>query len=275
MEVKEMIVLRKKDYFSEEPWITASFEKAYEDKRGFCGTALLIEEDEKGDPNKTGILALRAFIEGGYKTEQKYVLGLRIFSFGDMATIDIVSLSQKDYPNHRDIIEAHMNKLEWNIFISLLQSTRDKLTASYGFPMAFSGGFVDKNLRFKGESADYGSNLFGWDGNEIATSILSIVKGSSEVHPFLHDIALFMKEKKMQKDFYEKLYEFLLDITPDTNQPVTGQQISALLMMKAIDRSLEEKRDLIQMITEEMTDPEGLGKVAMILGILHRLKNKS
>ncbi len=258
--------------FLENAWPIVSFCNTYGSKseRDTCRCAVIAKSGEAGDPDETALIFLRLFIENGEraKKDQKYIIGLRFYSFGDMASVDIVSLD-KGY--HRDIVHEHATRMDW-LFPEAPKV--DAFLESYSIPMVAAGAYLqvtaDNIVTFSGQSSDFSGKLFGWDVNEIARQAAFICGTSTESSnvgkEFLQELVDFLLENKLKKDFYEKFVENFIA------GRFTGQNFGGLLTMKVLDRALKEKKDILQLLVEEVTD--GFAKKSMIISVAQKMKEK-
>lgn len=256
-------------------WTATAFNEVYPEK-GLKGCAIVVDSDSSGEPDKTALITVRIFIENGnrVKTEaQKYVVGIRFYSFGDMATIDIISL---DRGYHKNIAAEHLKRMNWQTF-----GNGDDFGKTYQAPFVFVGGLLtakEDQVGFFGESMDMGKNIFVGNGNSIAAYAASIcgiaVKDGdkAEGELLVKKLLQFMKENKMKQDFYEQFISFVQSSNPDPDfiKSFTGQHMGALITMKATDRSITENADIITMMTQELVD--GLGKYALVSHVAEKFK---
>lgn len=264
----------------EQSWVVKEFENAYPERPALTGCAIAIESDEPGNPDKTAIVTMRTFIENGEKAKvsQKYVLGIKFYSFGDMATFDVISM---DKGFHRDIIHEHLTRLGHIERIS--SESTDKLNETYFQPMMIVGGHLNvkenEDVSITGESGDYTGKVLREDVNDIAKYVLSScgvnVEGDTSTgQGFIKDMLDFMKENKIKEDFYERLLDFVYARDPQNYRAFTGQHLSSLIQMKVADRIIKEGGgDPVRFTTEEMTD--GLGRYAVVAAVAaEMIKNK-
>ncbi len=244
----------------EQPYPLQEFPKAIR------GCVALTEGDATANPNKTGLIALRVFVEQSFRaqTDQKFVVGIRFYGFGDMATIDVVSL---DRENHREIAYEHAARMGW----LLTEDKRDQFAATYGVPLMYSGGHLktptEGVVEFFGSSGDYGHPLLGSDAVSLASfaiSVCGLTKAKAEAEPFFTELLSFLQEHKLKSRFYENLVDMLFK---KGVQP-TGQHLGALVSMKANDRATKEQKSLIQVLTEEITG--GLAGHCLVSGVAHQ-----
>lgn len=261
----------------ESSWTVTEFEKVYPEKPSITGCAIAVESDEPGNPDKTAIITMRTFIENGKraKGDQKYVLGIKFYSFGDMATFDVIS-TDKEY--HRDIIHEHLTRLG-HIERTPTES-KNKLNDTYFQPMMIVGGHLgvkeNDNVNMIGDSGDYTGKVLREDVNDIAKYVISSCRANVEGDTnkgqgFVKDMLDFMKENKMKEDFYERLLDFVYARDPQNYRAFTGQHLSSLIQMKVADRIIKEGGgDPLRLTTEEMTD--GLGRYAMVAAVAAEMK---
>lgn len=250
-------------------WTISGFQNAYPDSKAHrnCAIATLYADISA---DETTLVIFRTFLENDLqlKVAQKYVIALRFYGFGNIATLDLISM---DVRRHAEIVNEHINRLD-------APHGRDAINPYNGdsqIPYLIAGGWVQKNsnnkLVFNSRSLDYGASMFFADSNSIASyvaqscglkvdSTMNIQKGEY----FFMNILDFMLKTKDSPDFYEKfatkaLYE------ETEKKGFNAQQITALMMMKVVDRHLNEGRDMIRLIVDEMT--EGFGRRFMLESI--------
>ena len=194
-------------------WTLSAFNNAYSEP-GLTSCALAVDSDYSGNLDKMSMITFRTFIENGEcaKNDQKYILGIRFYSFGDMATIDIISLN-KGY--HKEIAYNHQKMMGWPSFKEFFNETVDPLKATYEAPFIFIGGHlkVDEfgKVNFFSSSDDYGNEALFSKGNSIAAYVAEAcglqVKNTDKTigKAFIKDLLIFMRENKLKKDFYEIL----------------------------------------------------------------------
>ncbi len=255
-------------------WPLSNFNQAYDEKDGVRKVVMLSLSSQYGNPDKTAVLIFRLFIENSerLKEGQKYVLALRFYNFGDLVTLDLISLN-KAY--HRNMASEHILKMNW----PPIQEGSDDLERVYHSPFLFVGAFVqlkDESFIFSSKSQDYGSSVFFADCNEIATYLSSLCnlavsndKDKVEGKNFLDKILQFILKNKGQNNFYEKFVTNILENQKGA-EGFSSQQISSLLYMKAIDRSLKEKKPFFQIIVDEMSG--GFSRNLMLQSITKRLR---
>lgn len=264
-----MEIIRSEDL--ENGWPMQSFQEAYQNVAGekILKCFAITKGDESGDPDRTSVIFVRLFVDNGEraKKDQKYIVGLRFYSFGDMATVDIISL---DKPNHRDIVKEHAEKMNW-LLPGLTE--RDAFQQSYSMPILAVGA----HLRVSAEgsitpfdsSCDFGNNLLGLDASEVVRQIAFLCELNSKEdkkgNDFLEGLLAFMLQNKKRPDFYESFVEHYAASKP------TGQNYGGLLTMKMLDRSLEEGSDnFLKLLVEEVTD--GFAKRCLLIGAAQIMK---
>ncbi len=255
------------DSFWDDFWPVADFRQAYANKTGSFKYALLALGN--GNPDKTGLIIVRLFIEALKADEQKFVLGLRFYSYGDLASLDIISLNLS---YHRDIIMEHAQRMNWSLVDNVPDS--NKFTESHVIPMAFAGGWLDKNGKFFATSTDYGNKLFIWNSNELAMSAAKIVNSGeiAEVHPGLVDLLDFMRKNKNNSYFYERFYSHIINTAVSQYIQIHPQQLGALVAMKVFDRVLRESINPIHAFVEESAT--GLGREMILRGVAAKFQKR-
>lgn len=252
-------------------WPLSSFNEAYDKEEGIRKVLMTSLSSDYGNPDKTAILVFRLFIENKEKLKegQKYVLALRFYNFGDLVTLDLISL-EKAY--HKNIASEHISRMK----LPLNEEDLDDFEKTRQSPFLLSGAFVElkeDKLVFSSSSQDYSSSLFFADCNEVSRHLcslcdLSVSKDPKNLqgHDFLHKILSFVLENKKQNNFYEKFVMEALKV----EDSLSAQQISSLLNMKVFDRSIKEKKPFIQIMVEEMS--EGFSRSVMLHSIAKRLR---
>lgn len=264
----------------EEMWPMASFHEAYQKEPTLItGCSLIASGNLTQDPDKSALIIFRAFIENGrsVKNDQKYVLGIRFYSFGDMATIDLISL---DRGYHRDMAYEHIQKFDWPIMDDTYQRSLNKVQETMHAPFIFVGGHLavgDGNkVALFSDSGDYGGHIFFSNINDIASFVLSTISGVTATggnietgKNIIQGIMDLMDQHKLQPDFYEKLVEYV-NRQPIHGSGFTAQHIGALLMMKVKDRIIRENGDFLSTIVDEMSG--GLGRYILISGVAKNIR---
>lgn len=252
-------------------WPITSFEDAYREVAGknIMESFAIIHSDGSDDPDKTSVLFVRLFIENGMraKKDQKYIVGLRFYNFGDMATIDIISM---DRSNHRDIVMEHGYRMDW---VPLNNMSDDAFQMTYSMPLITVGAHlrVDSvgNIIPSHSSGDFGKKLLGTDVNALVRQLAffcSLYK-EQDVHGeiLIKSILRVMLHNKGKIDFYELLVERYIAGT------FTGQNYGSILSMKVVDRLITEERDdLLKIFIEEVNC--GFARKCMLIGIANRMK---
>lgn len=262
-------------------WPIQAFTDVYKNDQSAltgCSVASLPMEFIDPDPDKVALVVCRTFIKKSdrAKKSQKYVVGIRFYSYGDMATIDVISLDEN---YHRDICFEHLKRMNWSTMDYLGQSNSDKLTETTVAPFVFVGGHlqVDNNgVGFSGASGDYGSDIFFSDSNAIAAYVASVcgievtVGEKEKGEQFVQDLLEFMLKHKMKKDFYERLVDNVIEKTPG-RKSFTAQHMGSLITMKAWDRSIIEGKDFILMMIEEIASG-GLSRHLLVSNVAKKVK---
>ena len=264
-------------------WTVASFLEAYQQTNALIGCSIASISADPGnpDPDKIALITCRTFIENGVraKDDQKYVVGIRFYTHGDMATIDVISL---DKGFHKDICFEHLKRMGWPLLDKETGKSVDKLQETAVSAFLFVGGHLevenDTHVNFFGSSGDYGDNIFFSDSNAIAAYVASICgielgTGDKEKgEAFIQELLEFMLKHKTQKDFYEQLVQEVCEKTPG-KPSFTAQHIGALITMKVMDRVIAEEKDVTQMMIEEIACG-GLSRYIMLSSVVKRMKEK-
>lgn len=262
-------------------WPVSEFKKVYSEKPALTGFAVAADTDEPGNPDKTSVVAMRTFIENSdrAKSDQKYILGIRFYNFGDMATIDVISL---DKGFHKDIAFDHLKRLQWTVTDESGKEA-NHYDETMRAPIIIVGGHLrvdnDEKVDFSASSGDYGNDIFFSDSNDIAGYVADscgIKLGDSDKEKgeeFVADLLQFMKENKTKADFYEKFVEFIYNKDSSEAKKFSTQQIGALISMKASDRAVNENKSLMQTMVDEVAGG-GLARHIFISNVADKIRNK-
>lgn len=260
-------------------WMISDFTQVYRDSNSLMNCAAVSMSDEDGNPDKTAIITLRTYIENGAKAkdDQKYIVGIRFYAHGDLASIDIISL---DKGFHREICYEHMTRMGWPSMNQEMGLAVDQLSETTRTPFAFVGGHLrvenDAQVHFSGSSGDYGDAIFFSDANSIAAYVASVcgiqvIEGDKEKGKlFIEEMLELMLKHKLKENFYEEMVREISDRNPD--RTFTSQHIGSLMMMKVVDRSIKENKDLISLMIDEMSG--GLGRSIMLNSVAQKIKAK-
>jgi hypothetical protein len=250
-------------------WTSSEFTKVYSGP--YTGTAIAINGD---DPNK-GLITLRSYIKDTkqlQESSQKFIIAIRFYLFGDMATIDVISLP-KAY--HKNIFAEHVKNMDWTYG----QNESADSDKNYHAPFMCIGGHIslDRNheLEPHGASYDYGNDFCGSIAEDIAAYVLTacgldVASGDVEKGAkCIHNIMNLMEAYKQQADFYERFLDHRTDLIGHTK--IHPQAMSALTHMKAWDTSQAENIDLMVALAREISGG-GLTSYAMLKGIQQRIR---
>lgn len=257
-------------------WPVEEFNKKYSEQEGIRSCSIASAFNIK-NPEKSGLVILRTFIQNGEKAkiDQKYIIGIRFYSFGDMATIDLVSL-EKGY--HREICYEHLKRMNWPLWSEDMGIFTDHYGETTRAPFLFVGGHLkvsdDNSVKFYGNSGDYGSKLLFSDSNSLANYILSVSGipffGEKESGEELVEYLLkFMYENKLKREFYRDLISGLYSREEEIK--LTAQNIGALITMKVVDRHILGEGDILQLMVDETS--EGLARDIMLQGVAQRVRH--
>ncbi len=268
-------------------WPIDSFMKAYDEKTGLLNFAIEIDGNPNGnlfhDKFTTAMIVVRSYIEKSdrAKEDQKYVIGIRFYSFGDMATIDLISLD-KGY--HKEIVKDHIERMNWPVIDNKKLPIFTMNEEENLVPFIFVGGHLcideHEKVSFSGSSGDFGSNIIFSDANDVAAYVASLCgigtineKMKKTGEEFIDNLLSFMKDNKLKKDFYEKFvdYGFSKDHKCKT-QVFNGQQLGALFSMKVTDRVVVDGDDILIAMVDEVTG--GFGRYVMLSGVAHNMRKQ-
>lgn len=259
-----------------EAWPIKTFNENYSDKRGIRKSFVLSVVDYEF-PERVAPIIVRMFIENRTKakTDQKYIIGLRFYSFGEMATIDLISL-ENDY--HREICYEHLKRMNSPLWSNNLEVI-DHYSETTRAPFMFAGGHLrvldDTSINFFSDSGDYGKSLFFSNCNSLANYIMTL-SGSKYLEQdfsgemFVKFLLEFMYKHKQDRSFYSKLIAELF--TQENLADITNQQIGAFMAMKAWDRYLEGDGDMLQLMIDEISG--GLSRDIMLQGVARKIRER-
>ncbi len=257
-------------------WPIETFNKAYSEKG--IKTSFIANMFDPNFLERTAVIILRTFIQKSERarTDQKYIIGLRFYSFGDMATIDLISL---DKNFHREICYNHLERMNFPMWGENLKRVNhyEKTTRA---PFIFAGGHLrvseDDSVEFFGDSGDYTGRLLLSDSNSLARYISSVsgIKSKGEIGPgktLVEHLLRFMFENKLGREFYQNLIADLY--LQEEELSLNPQNMAALITMKVLDLlSINESLDFIKLMTEEMA--EGLSRDIMIHSVARKIRCK-
>jgi hypothetical protein len=264
-------------------WTVDSFNQLYSQPNALRGCAVITvaPPDTSGHPDIVAVATLRTFIENSAraKEDQKYVVGIRFYGFGDMATIDVISLD-KDF--HKNIAYEHVRRMLWPMLSEQSAKPINELDETTRAPFVVVGGHLkvnpDNKVCFSGASGDYGDAIFFSDSNAIAAYVTStcgidVVEGDKEKGAaFVNDLLEIMLKHKLKKDFYEQLVGEIYQRRSDASKLFSAQHIGALITMKALDRAISEDKTMVKMIVDEISG--GLGRYFFVAAIAQGIKKE-
>lgn len=256
-------------------WPIESFNEKYsEEGIKFCSIASAFDIK---NPEKTSLIIFRTFIQNGEKAKkgQKYIIGIRFYSFGDIATIDLISL-EKGF--HREICYEHLKRMNFLLQEECMGGKVNHYNETIKVPFAFVGGHLkvlDNNfVEFHGDSGDYGGKIMFSDSNSLANYMLFPTgKSSGEKDSgenLVHYLLRFMYNNKLKREFYRDLVADLYSREEDIK--ITSQNIGALITMKVMDRYILGEGDILQLMVDEIS--EGLARDIMIFGAAKMINKK-
>ncbi len=256
-------------------WPIETFNENYKEE-GIKSSSIATIFDVKF-PDKTGLVILRSFIQKSEraKTDQKYIIGLRFYSFGDMATIDLISLD-KEY--HREICYDHLKRMNFPLWGEKMERV-DYYEETTRSPFIFAGGHLkileDDSIKFFGDSGDYSGKLLFSCSNSIArfiasNSMINSIGEKKAGQNFIEHILKFMFENKLKREFYQN---FVADIFQKDEINLNSQNVGALIAMKVLDRYLMEEGDIFNLMFEEISGG-GLARDIMLHSVAQKIKSK-
>ena len=214
------------------------FENFYNNKVGDKIGIVIATEDN--NPDTMGLCMGRIFIEKSAKltTDQKFILAITTYGFGDICLVDIISL---DKGFHREMVKEHT-----------LCMTGETLTL---IPFIMAGGHisqVENKINVFGSSGDFGNDIVSQNAVDIASYILhecgfEIESPTEKGEEFFEKFTAFLSANKLSKDFYNRFAssEFI-----KTN--FTSTQLEGLLYLAARDRASTENISMIEATIAEM-----------------------
>ncbi len=228
-------------------------------------------------PERTGVIVFRTFIQKSEraKTDQKYVIGLRFYDFGNFATIDLISLDE-DF--HREICFEHLKKMNFPMWGEYLEEV-DYYSETTRAPFIFAGGHLkiseDDSVEFFGDSGDYSGKLLLSDCNSLARYIASVsnVESDKEVESgkdFVKYLLEFMFENKLKREFYQNFVANLYLQKEEVS--LNSQNIGALITMKVIDRQIRENGSISRIMVEEYSG--GLARDIIVHSTASKIRAK-
>lgn len=260
-------------------WPIASFNEVYKKEPALTACSIANITSDPGNPDKTTLIIFRVFIEKGKQAVQgqKYVLGLKFYNFGTLATLDLISL---DRPYHKEIAYEHLKRMGWPSIDEQLGRQVDYFNETTLAPFLFVGGHLvvdsGNKIEFSGASMDYGNSVFFSDSNSICKFMTQssglLITRTGDAEPgkaFAQRLLDFMLIKKGQNDFYE---QFVQEILSSSSELInfTPQQLGSLFMMKVLDRTINEEKNMLQLMVEETV--EGFGRYVMVAGVAEKIK---
>lgn len=228
-------------------------------------------------PENTGLIWVRNLLtdlEGRLSEENKYVLLQTYSNFGDMSTIDIVKLP-KEY--HKDIVREYFGILDEN------QLKHGEENFSRFLITGGSAKSIENEIEFNSNSADFGAYISRWNTNDVASYLVrqsglferAKSENPNEGEDYIKRIMGLMIENKGEQDFYSKLVDFCFEEVElyRNRKKIDNNKISAMIMMKSLDKAIKEGKPLEQMLVEEIACG-GLGREFIIKGIADRIKEQ-
>jgi hypothetical protein len=253
-------------------WPISSFRETYQQVAGknICKCLAITEDNGRIDPEAI-VVIVRLFIENGERArkDQKYVVCLRFYNFGEMATLDIIS---QDKPNHRDILKDHAIRMNW--LSPELSTGANAFAESFKMPAIAVGAHLrvgDSNAIVPfGDSGDFGNNLFGFGANDVTehiATLCSLGKNNANGLQFVKTLTTFMLQNKERDNFYE------LFVKHCVASKMSSQNYAGLLMMKVLDRTVRESsNNLLSILVDELTGE--FGGSCIVIGAAHNMKMK-
>lgn len=269
----------------EDLWPVDKFNEIYPEESNFKRCAVITSFDEK-KPEDVSLIVLRTFIEDTDRAreDQKYVVGIRFYSFGDMATIDVISTDRK---NHYHMCYEHIKKHGWGMFDESGKPIDRKVDQTIRAPFLFSGGHLqikDGGVSFFGESSDYGGYSFESNINSVASfvaeisGINTISEDKDEGELFVYKLLDLMKKHKGQPDFYEQVIKASYERKFPNNGKkspyvFSSYQLESLITMKVEDRMIiEPEADPISIMIEER---HVLSKTTMVYAAARKMREST
>jgi hypothetical protein len=248
--------------------------------RGVAVVALS-DSPEETNPDKISAIMMRVFIENGAtaKDDQKYVLGLHMQNYGDLAIIDIISL---DKGFHKEIAYEHMLRMGWPMTEN--GKPVDKFSETMQAPFIYVGGHAqiagDEKVNFFASSGDYGNDVLFAVCNDIAAftaqacGVSVLQEDVSKGEKFIENLLMFLKDNKNNDDFYERFIEYVYTQRSNDKPAFTGQQLSAIMSMKLGDMIYARGVDPITARVKELSGDGSLGQSILVNSVADAIRRK-
>lgn len=264
-------------------WPVKSFLGAYPDQNEISACAIMAMSENFENADKTAVLVLRTFIKNQTKAkeDQKFIIGIRFYNFGDIATIDLISLEDGF---HKEICYEHLKRMNWPVLAKTMNQDIDYFDENTLAPFLIIGGHLivkDDQLNFSGSSGDFGHNIFLGESNSIAEYVATTCglnvnqNNESAGEKFIADILSIMHKHKTKKDFYQLMVKEIYELKGEKFPRLTSQQIGGLTMMKVLDRIENEgSTNLMQLMVEEIVDSTSIGKSVLINTVARKVRDQ-
>ncbi len=223
----------------------------------------LTRKSNPDNPITANSILVRGLFAYGDSKDQKYVFLQKYEDFGRKCTMDIVTLPTYVYyhKSHAGIFMEYMDKIlgeREKCYLGGYEDFSNRL---------ITGGntYYDDEIEFEGESSQFGNYISSYSTNAIVSPL---VKKSGwfkksyadaeddEDEVYFDKVFDLMAKYSGENDFYSKLGSFCFEDIRNGNLQ-TDCQIKSIVMMKSLDRAAKEKKQLEQILSEEMSD-EGL-----------------
>ena len=236
------------------------FRKAYKDYNGIRQCCILTDAARNNSSDSNPFVFVRIFIENPDRITdyQNYIIALQSFDYGQRITIDVISLNLN---RHKHIANTYCRLNKWTKESGIIDNKR--LSVTDQVPIAFSGGQLQftttDKLSFYGKNAEYGSDVFGTDCNDLARYLAfncnhKVESKTKKGESFIKELLQLMRQYRGSRKFYEKWLSSLRKRLDHKGvNPLLSQQMAALQLMLTEDRYMYEGGDYMKILAEETT----------------------
>ncbi len=202
---------------------------------------------------KIASVVLRCLIETNEKDSinQNYIVGLRFYDFGKIATIDFISSSEKD---HNRICFNHLKAMRWPIINGRRTNSANYFDEETISPLVFCCGSLSRRYEF-GILANRNEQILFLKSFDLAYYCLFLNELAEpidqEENDPIQELLEFMLDFS-DEGYYERVIEETFVNTPIGQKVLSEQQLGSILMMKSIDwLENENKEASVQNIIEK------------------------
>lgn len=197
--------------------------------------------------NKDCSIFLRCLIEKdvGAESKHQYIIGLRFYHFGSVATVDFISFSE-DYD---EIYSKYHTAMGWPILTARVTTCNlfgwgKKETVS---PFLSETGYLQIKKDYELLSGVHNRILF-FNASDLAHIVLSLNEIVSPVKKMGYDpiqrMLELMYDLSGNEDFYKKVVEETYLYTLFGYRPLSDRHLGSILMMKSLDRLTEDGKEI-------------------------------